>query len=158
MLELITKEMEQQFFFRIDKKEGCWIWKGGTIPNGYGLISLGRRKYRMYAHRFSYLLHYGELSDIDLVCHTCDIPACVNPLHLFKGTMKDNIQDCKRKGRLNSKAPGTGKHKLTVQLVKEIYNRLQQGRQSQSKIAKDFNVSIGMISRIKRGQDWKRAI
>jgi DNA-binding NarL/FixJ family response regulator len=34
------------------------------------------------------------------VCHHCDNPPCVNSDHLFAGTAKQNMQDCKAKGRL----------------------------------------------------------
>lgn len=48
-------------------------------------------------------LEYGLLhKDKVVICHTCDNPKCVNPAHLFKGTQKDNMQDCSKKDRLNS--------------------------------------------------------
>jgi hypothetical protein len=32
-------------------------------------------------------------------CHTCDYPPCINPDHLWEGTMQDNIADRDRKRR-----------------------------------------------------------
>ena len=49
--------------------------------------------------------HSGLLPSIPdglVLCHTCDNPRCVRPDHLFPGTMMDNIQDAKRKGRMAS--------------------------------------------------------
>lgn len=33
------------------------------------------------------------------ILHECDNPRCVNPLHLFEGTDKDNSDDKVKKGR-----------------------------------------------------------
>lgn len=53
----------------------------------------------MYAHRISIQLSGREIPPGSVACHHCDNPPCVNPLHLFVGTMKDNQQDASRKGR-----------------------------------------------------------
>jgi hypothetical protein len=53
-----------------------------------------------YAPRIAWSFHHGAtLSDGLLACHYCDNPNCVNPLHIFIGTMSDNTLDAIKKGR-----------------------------------------------------------
>lgn len=76
---------------------GCWEWKLFLNPAGYGKITYMGKKY--LAHRLSYLFFIGDLkSSKEFVCHKCDNPSCVNPLHLFKGDNKVNINDAQSKG------------------------------------------------------------
>ena len=46
-----------------------------------------------------YMMRHGVLPSWLFVCHTCDTPRCINDLHHFVGTSKDNHQDAVRKGR-----------------------------------------------------------
>lgn len=76
----------------------CWIWKGHK-KKGYGYYSHHQVAYR--AHRIAYQIAYGEIPAHLFVCHKCDNPSCVNPLHLFLATAKENTGDMISKGRLN---------------------------------------------------------
>jgi hypothetical protein len=91
----------------------------------------------------------GDIPEGMWVLHTCDIPSCVNPNHLFLGTPKDNVQDCIKKGRYN-----TGFRKLTKDDVRGIKKLLYLGR-TQEEIAVTYNISPAMVWRIKIGLAWK---
>lgn len=102
----------------------------------------------------SYAIEYGEVPKRKLVCHHCDNPPCVNPHHLFLGTVEDNIQDAVKKGRLNEpKGEDNPKNILSKDQILDIVERLKNNEPSH-KIAEDYPVSEGAIANIKTGKNW----
>jgi hypothetical protein len=88
-----------------DTATGCWLWTGALV-RGYGSFSARDEtgKQRPYpAHRFSWELANGPIPDGLCVCHDCpggDDPRCLNPKHLFLGTIQVNLNDSRAKRRL----------------------------------------------------------
>lgn len=93
--------LAERFWGRVNKTETCWLWTGGTTTNGYGRIYLirGGSWKAVSAHRLSYELAFGRIPDGLCVLHHCDNPPCVNPAHLYAGTMTDNNRDMNSRGR-----------------------------------------------------------
>lgn len=88
-----------RFGMNIDRSDdGCWIWKGAKAGNGYGSIFKDGRP--EMAHRVSWILHFGSIPEGMYVLHSCDVPACVNPAHLFIGSQSENLKDAVAKGRV----------------------------------------------------------
>jgi hypothetical protein len=84
---------------------GCWIFYGATNEAGYGIVGTGGRGApNDRAHRITYRHFRGEIPAGMFVCHSCDVPECCNPDHLFLGTNQDNVNDMIAKGR-NSPPP-----------------------------------------------------
>jgi len=95
---------------RIDEATGCWLWTGPYWDkrpwpqNRYGYIGIdydpvkGRSR-TVGTHRAMLIAIHGPLTSQQCACHRCDVPLCINPEHLFIGTMGDNIRDSRSKNR-----------------------------------------------------------
>ncbi len=139
---------------------GCWLWHGAICPGtGYGTFNKGVAAGGGYstAHRWSWTLVHGAPGAGLCVCHRCDVRACVNPVHLFLGTKKDNSRDMVSKGRQGMQPPSERCYqaKLTVAQVAEIRARLEAGEVGR-RLASEFGVYDSTISRIRTRQRWFR--
>lgn len=140
----------EDFWKRIQKPVDCWLYSGAKEVNGYGYLTNpfpdGTRF--VTAHRLAWIFTNGPVPEGLQVLHHCDIRACVNPEHLFLGTIADNSADKIHKGRFHSK--------LTADQVREIKRLFPTVPQKD--IAAQFNVGASAISAIYTGKRWTHIV
>ena len=101
----VTPKLEARFWSRVEKSgdNDCWSWTGTTRKGNRGEIYVSGST--QVAPRVSYVIHNGAIPEGDNnVLHSCDNPNCVNPAHLWLGTIKDNSVDAASKGRVHGQA------------------------------------------------------
>lgn len=137
----------------LPQPNGCVLWGGGKCTAGYGYISLTGGK-KMRAHRFAWTARHGDIPGGLHVLHKCDVPACINPDHLFLGTAADNASDKIAKGRQRTGVSLGEKHgcaKLTDSQAAEIL----QTREIARIVAERYGVSRSTIALIRGRKIWK---
>jgi hypothetical protein len=131
----------------------CILWVRAKV-RGYG-VCYGTKWARIHgkskAHQLAYINAVGPIPPGLCVCHSCDNPTCINPAHLFLGTVGDNNADRDRKGRHKA---SFGAAVLTLEQVEEIRSR--KGRGTLRTVAADYGVSIATISRIWNNLTWQQ--
>lgn len=152
----LRASLADRFYDKVapDPNSGCWLWTGAVKELGYGVIGLGRRSQGIRkAHRVSWELHRGPIPEGLCVCHKCDVPGCVNPNHLFLGTLADNAQDTARKGRLkipDNRGERATWSKLKTEQAADIATRRLTARE----FAALYGVSESAVCRIWEGKNW----
>lgn len=102
-LEIPQAEKAERLVARSVKvPSGCWEWAKSINTHGYGSFWLGGR--HLLAHRAAYDIFIGPIPPGMFVCHTCDNRKCINPEHLFLGSVLTNNQDTSKKGRCRCSA------------------------------------------------------
>lgn len=134
-----------RFMAYVEKDGECWMWRGALNRRGYGKFCL-QGKSSFIASRASYELFRRPISKGKYICHLCDIPACVNPEHLWVGTHVENMRDMVEKGRQSSK--------LSVSEVIEIRLLWADGA-SNASLCEKFDITSGTVSSIVNKRIWK---
>jgi hypothetical protein len=147
--------LEERFWNKVQKTDGCWLWTGYKKDTGYGLIYSGDLSGKQErAHRISWILHNGPIPDNLHVLHKCDNPSCVRPDHLFLGTHQENMDDRERKKR---RKPARGeKHGCSKLTTNDVIRIRELGKQKvkQRDIGKIFNISQAVVWRILHRTLW----
>lgn len=147
-LRLSMEELEARFWGGFEKRGDCWIWIKTLNHNGYGTV-----KSNLFAHRFSYEIHFGKIPEGLFVLHKCDTPSCVNPEHLFIGTIGDNNRDKKEKNRDPKGSRHWNTH-LSESDADEIRTMVRSGV-PQREIGIKFGIHQSTVSNIKTMTTWK---
>lgn len=147
----------RRYWEKVDVRgdDECWPWVAGKT-NGYGIIYVyryGRKTTARAARAFLQSLRGRVLPSQVFVCHTCDNPSCVNPRHLFLGTLSDNQRDMARKKRsaIGERNP---KAKITQRDVEIIRDTYAAGSTTQTVLAKKYGLAQSTVSMIIRGARW----
>ena len=77
-----------RFNKKVNKTNDCHIWNAAKQKQGYGKFSYDGKS--LPAHRFSFLLHKGQIAENMVVHQTCENNECVNPEHLELQTKSQN--------------------------------------------------------------------
>lgn len=169
----------ERFKEKVDRSGGpdaCWPWKAARFSDGYGAFQVARQARK--AHRVAFFVEHGRWPT-DCILHRCDNPPCVNPRHLFEGSLADNVADKLAKGRQATGAMtrpetrakgdrnGSRSHperlvrgseqwcsKLTEVQVAEIRARHAAGETTVA-LAKTFGVSQPNLSAIVLRKTWR---
>lgn len=140
----------------VDSPLNCWEWQAYLNHSDYGMYQLDDRPF--YAHRISYFLEHGTLPEGIFILHRCDNPKCVNPNHLFTGTLEDNARDRAQKHRSrDSRGEKSGSAKLCAMdiiTIREILDN-HPPKGTKTKLAAQYGITKATISKIVQRERWK---
>lgn len=154
--------LEVRFWKYVDKREpdACWLWTGAVRETGYAQISdvaTGRKA--LLDHRASWEIHFGPIPKGEghhgtCVLHRCDNRICVNPNHLFLGTVVENCEDRHAKMR-DAKGEGHGRAKITEEDVREIRRAHANDGAGLTELGLKFGILPAAVWKIVNQRTWR---
>lgn len=142
-LNIRTKKVQA-----VEDDNGCLtvISHKGRVKGGH--LQIYRNDKLVYAHRYIWALANGkEIPEWLVIRHSCDVPDCINPLHLKLGTQGDNVRDMVERGR---QAKGEKNGNSTISDLSALLATITDGTQQQT--AELLGCNQVQISRIRSGK------
>ena len=140
--------------FNLNHETNCWEWITSSRANPYGLLNVHKKQLK--AHVVSYALFIGPVPEGLCVCHKCDNPPCVNPVHLFLGTQNDNVKDCWGKGRGRKFPSQNGEANVIAKLTEEDVRYLRNNyKPPMSAWSKKYGVCDATLYHALKGDTWR---
>jgi hypothetical protein len=133
-----------------EPNSGCWLWLGAVDQDNYGMAWDHPLQRTARAHRVVYESLVSRIPEGMKLLHRCDNTYCVNPDHMFVGTIADNNADMRAKKR-HGHGETHGMNKLSAEQIREI--RTAPGKHRD--IAAKYGVTRGWITNIKARRAWK---
>lgn len=106
----VTVPLADRFWQKVERHgpDECWPWLGSRRDQpgyDYGMVWVDGAI--RSAPKVAWELANGQPFPLGMMaCHHCDNPPCVNPSHVFPGSMHDNIADAVVKRRIGRGANG----------------------------------------------------
>jgi hypothetical protein len=145
--------IEDRFWAKVDKRgpNDCWPWVGGRKDGGYGSFSIADRQ--QGAHRVSFFLAHGRWPE-PCCLHVCDWPPCVNPAHLFEGSIRDNALDMYAKGRAVVRRGGNVPNAKLTEHDAQVIRVLYSIGCTQYEIAARYGVVRACVGKVVQRKAW----
>lgn len=132
----------------------CWVWKRPLFSKAhYPQIRNGGKKLKV--HRLFFEMFFRLLLPGECVLHSCDNPACCNPVHLHAGSHQDNMRQRTEKNR---GADLSGENNGRAKLTKEDVAYILSSTKGCAELGRSFGVTRQAIHRIKKNINWKKTL
>lgn len=129
-----------------DPDRGCLIWQRSKTTGGYGNVTY--QGVQTYTHRLAWEAANGRPVPAGMcVCHRCDVRNCVEPSHLFIGTIQDNVADMVSKRRHQ-----WGERSASAKLSTEDVAAIRALDATITVIGRRFGVNATYVAEIRRGE------
>ncbi len=141
--------------FVVGFENACWPWNSLVNINGRGIFSVWRegRQFTYSAPKVSFVIYKSDDPMGLFACHTCDNPICINPNHIFLGSVGENSADMVRKKR-HKFGETSPLSKIKEQDVRDARRWYSVGYGT-TEIGAHLGLTRGYLQRLIQGHFWK---
>lgn len=142
----------------------CWLWKLGTLGNGYPQARVDGKGEALRQYVFCRLLK-NVVKPRHVVTTTCGSRLCLNPRHLHERSRSEVLRGAHASGarcrpasyqKRLAAAIEIGLPRLDWHRVEDIRSRPKES--THAELAREFGVSERAISNVRRNITWRQHI